>query len=205
MMEPLGLMRTLSGIREGTVSEGVLLPGSCQEAHQRPVPQPLWSGCIQLTRSQAWPMKMETFLGPALSPSTLGHPDPREKGFTQGHTVSLVPGSPPPSLQWWSSCIRTHLQPPLHPVQLTLQLLVPSLPLKADGGCPIMDEALEAGILALLHGAAGRVNGDHRAPKTWGTEGWAGQGCVGSRVSPPPLAHGVCLTHGRRTPRWVGQ
>ena len=54
-------------------------------------------------------MKMETLLGPAQSPSTLEHPDPREKGFTKGHMVSLVPGSPPPSLQWLSSCIRTHL------------------------------------------------------------------------------------------------
>lgn len=30
-----------------------------------------------------------------------------------------------------------------------------------------MDEALEAGILALLHGAARRVNGDDRAPQAW--------------------------------------
>ena len=122
---------------------------------------------VSSSRGHRWPIKMETLLGPALSPSTLGHPDPREKGSTQGHTVSLGPGSVLPSLQWWSSCIRTHLQHPPHPVRLTLQLLVPSLPLKADGGCPIMDEALEAGILALLHSAAGRVDGDDRAPKTW--------------------------------------
>lgn len=74
------------------------------------------------------------------------------------------------------------------PPRLTLQLRVPSLPLKADGGCPIMDEALEAGILALPHGAAGRVDRDDRAPKAWGrteAEGCAQQGWVGSPASPP--------------------
>lgn len=76
-----------------------------------------------------------------------------------------------------------------------------------------MDEAPEAGILALLHGTAGRVDGDDRAPKAWGTrraEGWAQQGWDGStsRLNsslPFSPCHGLCHTHGRRTLHWVGQ
>lgn len=49
---------------------------------------------------------------------------------------------------------------------LTLQLLVPGLPLQADGGRPLVDEALKAGVLALLHGAAGWVDGDDGALET---------------------------------------
>lgn len=59
-----------------------------------------------------------------------------------------------------------------------------------------MNEALEAGILALLHGAAGRVDGDDRTIIAWGmrgTEGGVQQGWVGSTppsqlVSPLPAA-----------------
>lgn len=78
--------------------------------------------------------------------------------------MSLAPSSASAHPQWRSLCIPPCLQPPL----LTLQLFVTSLPLKADGVCPVMDEALEAGISALLHGAAGRVDGDDRAAKAWG-------------------------------------
>lgn len=170
--------------------------GAARRLTSAPCPDPSGLG-VSSSRGHRWPMKMETLLGPVLSPSTSGHPDPRVKGFTQGPLRPASSGGRRAFIPIFST--------PLHPVRLTFQLLVPSLPLKADGGCPVMDEALEAGILALLHGAAGRVDGDHRAPKTWGAEGWAGQGCVGSRVSPPPLACGVCLTHGRRTLRWVEQ
>lgn len=162
--------------------------GAARRRTSTPCPDPSGLG-VSSSRGHRWPMKMETLLGPALSPSTSGHPDPRGNGFTQGHTVSLGPGSALPSLQWRSSCIRTHLQHPPHVVWLTLQLLVPSLPLKADGGCPVMDEAPEAGILALLHSAAGRVDGDHRAPKTWGGRGlgWAALcGSQGPPTSPGP-------------------
>lgn len=64
-----------------------------------------------------------------------------------------------------SNMVRTLTTTPDSPgIQpLTLQLLVPSLPLKADGCCSLVDEALEAGILALLYRAAGWLNGDDRA------------------------------------------
>lgn len=99
-----------------------------------------------------------------------------------------------------------HLPHPTHPAWLTLQLLVPSLPLQAYRGCPVMDEALEAGILALLHGAAGWLNRDDRAPKAWGTRrqglGSAGLGRLDPLPqprSPPPslLMASATLTVGR--------
>lgn len=150
---------------------------------------------------------------PGSNPS---HPDgdteaPEGKDSIQGHTVNLVPSWPlPPSGNYYAF---TPASGPNHPAWLTLQLLVPSLPLNGDRGCPIMDEALEAGILALSHGTAGRVDGDDRAPKAWGTrwaEGWAQQGWDGStshlRSSVPfSPCHSNCHTHGRRTLHWVGQ
>lgn len=109
--------------------------------------------------------------------------------------------------------MHSHLPPALPSRPLTLQLLVPSFPLKADGGCPFVDEALEAGVLALLHSAAGRVDGDDRATKAWGTrgaEGWAqwtglAQPLPQFRSPPPSQAHGICHTHGRRSLHWVAQ
>lgn len=73
-----------------------------------------------------------------------------------------------------------------------------------------MNEALEAGILALLHSAAGRVDGDDRAIKAWGMrgmEGWAQQGWVGSTPLPQlqsPLfpCHGTLTVGGARCSRW---
>ena len=59
------------------------------------------------------------------------------------------------------------LLPPAQATPLTLQLLVPGLPLQVDGCCSVVDEALETGILALLHRHAGRLNGDDRTPEAW--------------------------------------
>lgn len=57
--------------------------GAARRLTSAPCPPPLGSGCIQLTRSQMANEDGDT-LGPVLSPSTSGHPDPRVKGFTQG-------------------------------------------------------------------------------------------------------------------------
>lgn len=103
---------------------------------------------------------------------------------------------------------------PTHLTRLTLQLLVTKFPLNADGGCPVVNEALEAGILALLHGAAGRVDGDDRAIKAWrwggrSTEGWAQQGWVGSTPLPqlqsplsPAMASATLTVGGACRFRW---
>lgn len=127
----------------------------------------------------------------------LHHPDgdseaPEWGGRTQRHTESLVPpslslcptGSGDPHTPAPDSSAH-HSPPPPCPTTLpglTLQFLVPSFPLEADGSSPVVDEALEAGILSLLHSAAGRVDRDDRAPKAWEmrqAKGWAQDGQVG--------------------------
>lgn len=76
------------------------------------------------------------------------------------YTGGFKPYSEPLKNMVWT-LTATPDSPGIQP--LTLQLLVPSLPLKADGCCSLVDEALEAGILALLYRAAGWLNGDDRA------------------------------------------
>lgn len=62
-----------------------------------------------------------------------------------------------------------------------------------------MDEALEAGVLTLLHGAAGRLDRDDGAPKAWGmrqVEGWAlGLGWLDPAASAPGSLSLPCPWH----------
>lgn len=96
---------------------------------------------------------------------------------------------------------------------LTLQLLVPGLPLQVDGCCSFMDEALETGILALLHCTAGWLNGDDGTPEAWmesegqilGSVGWAGSTQVpGPAWAPHFPTPGIRPTHDRKTLHWAG-
>lgn len=77
-----------------------------------------------------------------------------------------------------------------------------------------MDEALETGILALLHRHAGRLNGDDGTPEAWmesegqilGSVGWAGSTQVPGpawALSPFPTP-GIRHTHDRKTLHWAG-
>lgn len=132
------------------------------------------------------------------------HPDgdseaPEGRGLSQTHMLSLVPRSAfaPPTAGMTPSHLPPESSPPPptpHP-RLTLQFLVPSSPLEADGCCPLVDEALEAGVLALLHGAAGRVDGNDGAPEACGTRqagGWAREGRLG--MTPLPQLRGLPST-----------
>lgn len=205
MMEPLGLMWTLSvglALREVWSARASSGRGAARRYTSAPRPRPLKSGCVPLTGSQM--TDEESLETPGSNPEgDTGAPGPHSE-------FGAIRGRCPPTV-----VITTHpyLPHPTHSAWLTLQLLVPSLPLKAYRGCPIMDEALEAGILALLHGAAGRLDGDDRAPKAWGTRrqrvGLSRVGSARPRASasePPALpAHGISHTHGRTTPHWGAQ
>lgn len=112
-----------------------------------------------------------------------------------GASSALAPPTAaiPPS-QWpLGSCSP----PPPH--QLTLQFLVPGSPIQVDGSRPVVDEALEASILSLLHSAAGRVDRDDRAPEACGVRqagGWARAGQLG--WAPLPQLHSLPLGPGPR-------
>lgn len=100
--------------------------------------------------------------------------DLKSKMAESGSSWSLL--GPAPSLHGWVQALFRVWYGPGLPHQmalplafgpgsqsLTLQLLVPNLPLKTDGRCSLMDKALETGILTLVYRAAGWFNGDDRA------------------------------------------
>lgn len=170
--------------------------GAARRRTSTPCPDPSGLG-VSSSRGHRWPMKMETLLGPALSPSTSGHPDPRGNGFTQGQLCpassgghhAFVPISSTP--RTWSGSPSSSWFRVFHS--------------RLMGAAPSWMRHLKLAswpCCTVLLGGSMEITGLLRPG---GAEAWAGQRCVGPRVPPPPPAHGVCLTHGRRTPQWVGQ